>query len=45
MEIRCIWEHNESDTLLYVENFIGAFTRGESFAVRNVKCQPKYKPI
>lgn len=37
MEIRCIWEHNESDTLLYVENFIGAFTRGESFAVAEHK--------
>ena len=30
MTIRCIWEHNGSDTLLYAENFIGAFTRGES---------------
>ena len=37
MEIRCIWEHNESDTLLYVENFIGAFTRGESFEVAERK--------
>ena len=30
MIIRCIWEHNGSDTLLYADNFIGAFTRGES---------------
>lgn len=30
MIIRCIWEHNGSDTLLYAENFIGAFTRGKS---------------
>lgn len=30
MVIRCIWEHNGSDTLLYAENFIGAFTRGAS---------------
>lgn len=30
MEIKCIWEHNGTDTLLYAENFIGAFTRGES---------------
>lgn len=30
MEIRCIWEHNGSDSLLYAENYIGAFTRGES---------------
>lgn len=30
MIIRCIWEHNGSDTLLYADNFAGAFTRGES---------------
>ena len=30
MPIRCIWEHNGSDTLLYAADFPGAFTRGES---------------
>ena len=30
MEIRCIWEHNGSDSLLYAENFTGAYTRGYS---------------
>lgn len=30
MEIRCVWEHNGSDTLLYAENYIGAFTRGKT---------------
>lgn len=30
MEIRCVWEHNGSDSLLYAENFIGAYTRGKS---------------
>ena len=30
MVIKCVWEHNGSDTLLYAENFIGAFTRGAS---------------
>lgn len=30
MKIRCIWEHNGEDTLLYAENFPGAFTRGEN---------------
>lgn len=30
MIIKCVWEHNGSDTLLYAENFIGAFTRGAS---------------
>lgn len=28
MEIRCIWEHNGGDTILYAENFVGACTRG-----------------
>lgn len=30
MKVRCVWEHNENDSLLYAENFPGAFTRGES---------------
>lgn len=30
MEIRCVWEHNGNDTILYSDNFIGAFTRGET---------------
>ncbi|MBD5168539.1 MAG: hypothetical protein HDT20_00165 [Oscillibacter sp.] len=30
MEIRCIWEHNGKDTLLYAENFPGAYTRGKT---------------
>lgn len=30
MKIKCIWEHNGSDTLLYSDNVPGAFTRGES---------------
>ena len=33
MEIKCIWEHNGDDSLLYAENCVGAFTRGESLAV------------
>lgn len=28
MEIYCVWEHNGDDSLLYAENFPGAFTRG-----------------
>lgn len=28
MEIRCVWEHNGEDSLIYAENFPGAFTRG-----------------
>lgn len=30
MKIRCVWEHNAEDSLLYSESFPGAFTRGES---------------
>lgn len=30
MRIRCVWEHNGSDSILYADNFIGAFTRGAS---------------
>ena len=37
MEIRCIWEHNGADSLLYAENFIGAFTRGETLEVAKGK--------
>ncbi len=37
MEVKCIWEHNGADSLLYAENFIGAFTRGESLEVAKNK--------
>ncbi len=30
MEIRCVWEHNGCDSILYADNFVGAFTRGSS---------------
>lgn len=30
MIVRCIWEHNGNDTLLYAENPAGAFARGAS---------------
>lgn len=30
MMINCIWEHNKSDTLLFAEEYPGAFTRGET---------------
>ena len=33
MEIKCIWEHNGDDSLLYAENCVGAFTRGDSLVV------------
>lgn len=31
--MRCVWEHNGDDTLLYSVDYIGAYTRGESLAV------------
>ena len=30
MNVRCVWEHNGSDSILYADNFVGAFTRGSS---------------
>lgn len=30
MKIRCVWEHNGGDSILYAENYVGAFTRGAS---------------
>lgn len=30
MKIRCVWEHNNNDSILYSDSFVGAFTRGET---------------
>lgn len=30
MKISCVWEHNGNDSLLYSDNYIGAFTRGKT---------------
>lgn len=30
MKIRCVWEHNGNDSILWSDNFVGAFTRGEN---------------
>ena len=30
MKIRCVWEHNGDDSILYADNFVGAYTRGAS---------------
>lgn len=37
MEVKCVWEHNGEDSLLYVENYTGAYTRGESLEVAKDK--------
>lgn len=30
MKINCVWEHNGYDSILYSDNYVGAFTRGAS---------------
>lgn len=30
MEVKCVWEHNGCDTLLYATDYIGAYTRGKN---------------
>lgn len=30
MIVNCVWEHNGEDSILYADNFVGAFTRGAS---------------
>ena len=37
MTIKCVWEHNGNDTLLYAIDYIGAFTRGESLEIAKAK--------
>lgn len=37
MNIRCIWEHNGEDTILYAGDFPGAFTRGENLETAKEK--------
>ena len=41
MKIRCIWEHNGSDTLLYADDFPGAYARGETLeaAIRKMPAE------
>ena len=33
MKILCVWEHNGNDSILYAENFVGAFTRGATLQI------------
>ena len=37
MTIKCVWEHNGNDTLLYAVDHIGAYTRGESLEIAKAK--------
>lgn len=43
MKIRCVWEHNGNDSILYADNFIGAFTRGESESIALQKMPAEIK--
>lgn len=35
--MKCVWEHNGSDTLLFSVDLVGAYTRGESFEIAMAK--------
>ena len=37
MKIRCVWEHNGDDSLLYADSFVGAFARGSSLEEAKLK--------
>jgi len=43
MKIKCVWEHNGNDTLLYAVNLPGAYTRGESREVAVQKMEQEAK--
>ena len=38
-KVKCIWEHNGNDTLLYARDYVGAFARGENveYALHKMK--------
>lgn len=41
MKIRCVWEHNCNDSILYSVDFAGAFTRGKTrdAAIQKMSCE------
>lgn len=43
MIVKCVWEHNGNDTLLYAVNLPGAYTRGENreAAVRKMAAEAR----
>lgn len=43
MKIKCVWEHNGNDTLLYSSTFAGAFTRGETKEIAMEKMEDEIK--
>lgn len=45
MKIRCVYEHNGDDTILYADNFIGAYTRGASLQMAMDKMNRRWHRI
>lgn len=43
MKLKCCWEHNGEDTLLYSTDFLGAFTRGKSLETAKDKMRSEIK--
>ncbi|HCL01500.1 MAG TPA: hypothetical protein DHW61_03645 [Lachnoclostridium phytofermentans] len=43
MRITCVWEHNGNDTIMYSNNYIGAFTRGKTKEIALAKMQQNSK--
>lgn len=43
MTLRCIWEHNGEDTLLYAEEYPGAYTRGKTLAEASAKMKEEIR--
>lgn len=41
--MRCVWEHNGNDTLLYSVDYVGAYTRGASLEVAMSKMSAEIK--
>lgn len=37
MKLKCFWEHNGDDTILYSMDFLGAYTRGKTLAIAKDK--------
>ncbi len=43
MKIKCVWEHNGNDSLIYAGNLAGAFTRGETQKIALGKMEAEVK--
>ena len=41
--MRCVWEHNGNDTLLYSVDYVGAYTRGSSLEAAMSKMSAEIK--